>query len=136
MQKGPQVFPVSLSKNFFSFFFAAVFFLYHASSSPIFSGGISQNTSLRDGRLQHKRAARCLNISLHSRRCLPSLNAKKPRHSAVFQGWHLFCMPFMERAKGIEPPYSAWEADVLPLNYARIFHNVNIIPHAGGNVNP
>ncbi len=25
----------------------------------------------------------------------------------------------MERAKGIEPSYSAWEADVLPLNYAR-----------------
>ena len=27
----------------------------------------------------------------------------------------------VERAKGIEPSYSAWEADVLPLNYARIF---------------
>lgn len=26
----------------------------------------------------------------------------------------------LERAKGIEPSYSAWEADVLPLNYARI----------------
>ena len=26
---------------------------------------------------------------------------------------------FMERATGIEPAYSAWEADVLPLNYAR-----------------
>ncbi len=25
----------------------------------------------------------------------------------------------MERATGIEPAYSAWEADVLPLNYAR-----------------
>ena len=25
----------------------------------------------------------------------------------------------MERAAGIEPAYSAWEADVLPLNYAR-----------------
>lgn len=25
----------------------------------------------------------------------------------------------VERARGIEPPYSAWEADVLPLNYAR-----------------
>ena len=25
----------------------------------------------------------------------------------------------VERAKGIEPSYSAWEADVLPLNYAR-----------------
>lgn len=27
---------------------------------------------------------------------------------------------FLERVRGIEPPYSAWEADVLPLNYTRI----------------
>jgi hypothetical protein len=26
---------------------------------------------------------------------------------------------FSERMRGIEPPYSAWEADVLPLNYIR-----------------
>jgi hypothetical protein len=26
---------------------------------------------------------------------------------------------FLERAKGIEPSYAAWEAAVLPLNYAR-----------------
>ena len=26
---------------------------------------------------------------------------------------------FLERARRIELPYSAWEADVLPLNYAR-----------------
>lgn len=26
----------------------------------------------------------------------------------------------LERVRGIEPPYSAWEADVLPLNYTRI----------------
>ena len=26
----------------------------------------------------------------------------------------------MERVKGIEPSFSAWEADVLPLNYTRI----------------
>ena len=25
----------------------------------------------------------------------------------------------LERAKGIEPSFSAWEADVLPLNYTR-----------------
>ncbi len=28
--------------------------------------------------------------------------------------------PNRERATGIEPAFSAWEADVLPLNYARI----------------
>ena len=26
---------------------------------------------------------------------------------------------YRERATGIEPAFSAWEADVLPLNYAR-----------------
>ena len=26
----------------------------------------------------------------------------------------------LERVTGIEPAYSAWEADVLPLNYTRI----------------
>ena len=27
--------------------------------------------------------------------------------------------PIVERVKGIEPSYAAWEAAVLPLNYAR-----------------
>jgi hypothetical protein len=27
--------------------------------------------------------------------------------------------PSVERVRGIEPPLSAWEADVLPLNYTR-----------------
>jgi hypothetical protein len=30
----------------------------------------------------------------------------------------------LERAKGIEPSYAAWEAAVLPLNYARALHNL------------
>ena len=30
-----------------------------------------------------------------------------------------FARSRMERAKGIEPSYAAWEAAVLPLNYAR-----------------
>ncbi len=29
----------------------------------------------------------------------------------------------LERAKGIEPSYAAWEAAVLPLNYARLFYS-------------
>jgi hypothetical protein len=29
------------------------------------------------------------------------------------------CLKMLERAKGIEPSYAAWEAAVLPLNYAR-----------------
>ena len=29
------------------------------------------------------------------------------------------CRSFLERATGIEPASSAWEADILPMNYAR-----------------
>jgi hypothetical protein len=29
-------------------------------------------------------------------------------------------MKWVERVKGIEPSYEAWEAAVLPLNYTRI----------------
>ena len=39
--------------------------------------------------------------------------------------WALRPIPFLrecvlERVKGIEPSFLAWEADVLPLNYTRI----------------
>jgi hypothetical protein len=48
----------------------------------------------------------------------------------------------LERAKGIEPSYAAWEAAVLPLNYARelsgftqFFKNRQPIPrHLVGNI--
>ena len=33
----------------------------------------------------------------------------------------------MERARGIEPPSKAWEAFVLPLNYARDGHPVVLV---------
>lgn len=36
---------------------------------------------------------------------------KKRQPAAVF---------FVERVKGIEPSYPAWEADVLPMNYTRM----------------
>ena len=32
---------------------------------------------------------------------------------------HSKCLKELERAKGIDPSYEAWEASVLPLNYAR-----------------
>jgi hypothetical protein len=32
----------------------------------------------------------------------------------------------LERAKGIEPSYAAWEAAVLPLNYARKINNLSL----------
>ena len=33
----------------------------------------------------------------------------------------------LERAKGIEPSYAAWEAAVLPLNYARTVSALRMI---------
>ena len=33
----------------------------------------------------------------------------------------------MERASGIEPPSKAWEASILPMNYARIIADLNIL---------
>ena len=39
--------------------------------------------------------------------------------------WFLF---ILERVKGIEPSYSAWEADVLPLNYTRPLRMGSIAP--------
>ncbi len=38
--------------------------------------------------------------------------------------------PFVkvERVRGIEPPYLAWEANVLPLNYTRRSFDLRIIP--------
>ncbi len=42
----------------------------------------------------------------------------------------------MERVKGIEPSFSAWEADVLPLNYTRTLDSRQIlpVPIAGRNI--
>jgi hypothetical protein len=36
-----------------------------------------------------------------------------------FVGQMMAFRQVLERAKGIEPSYAAWEAAVLPLNYAR-----------------
>lgn len=41
---------------------------------------------------------------------------------ALSQPWRgpLTCKNLLERMTGIEPAFSAWEADVLPLNYIRV----------------
>src|ERR1700722_13882556 len=46
----------------------------------------------------------------------PNPAAREPRKRHRYGCYQDFRM---ERAKGIEPSFSAWEADVLPLNYAR-----------------
>jgi hypothetical protein len=35
-------------------------------------------------------------------------------------------LPILERVMGIEPTSSAWKAEVLPLNYTRLFHQIFI----------
>ena len=44
----------------------------------------------------------------------------------------------VERVKGIEPSYEAWEAAVLPLNYTRVVLIVNVAmsPNAPGQSSP
>ena len=37
----------------------------------------------------------------------------------------------MERVKGIEPSLSAWEAEVLPLNYTRFVAQFYPVPECG-----
>ena len=37
----------------------------------------------------------------------------------------------MEQVKGIEPSSSAWQADVLPLNYTCTFFPMDIFPMVG-----
>ncbi len=46
-----------------------------------------------------------------------------PAYKFSFQKSSLFFYPFLlrlMRAGGIEPPFSDWQPEVLPLNYARI----------------
>ena len=45
-----------------------------------------------------------------------------PASRCVRCGDDMACVAGMERVKGIEPSYEAWEAAVLPLNYTRGRH--------------
>jgi hypothetical protein len=49
------------------------------------------------------------------------LSTRKPYAGSVAKDrhWSVRDLGGLERAKGIEPSYAAWEAAVLPLNYAR-----------------
>ena len=42
----------------------------------------------------------------------------------IKSGKHLMLAAFLERVKGIEPSYPAWEAGVLPLNYTRTLNKM------------
>ena len=49
----------------------------------------------------------------------------------VHPGLMEFAPGNLERAKGIEPSISAWEAQVLPLNDARFYWWISILRDAG-----
>ena len=63
----------------------------------------------------------CANFSGQKR----TARSGPPEHPAIIttasatNNTHLGGIIAMERVMGIEPTYSAWEADVLPLNYTR-----------------
>ncbi len=40
---------------------------------------------------------------------------------------HFFLNQILERVRGIEPLYAAWEAAVLPLNYTRRALNLSLL---------
>ena len=48
-----------------------------------------------------------------------TLSAELRHYPLILQNFALERRQVLERAKGIEPSYEAWEASVLPLNYAR-----------------
>ncbi len=54
--------------------------------------------------------------------CMVFRKVKQRRAQASF--FASLILRLMERATGIEPAYSAWKADVLPLNYARIISEI------------
>jgi hypothetical protein len=45
---------------------------------------------------------------------------EKPRAAGFFFAHAPWRKAALERVKGIEPSYAAWEAAVLPLNYTRV----------------
>lgn len=60
----------------------------------------------------------------------------KTKGMALF-GNHSTCSLIMEHTTGIEPAYSAWEANVLPLNYVcseNIINYLKIKKHINLNV--
>lgn len=70
-------------------------------------------------------------------RCSTLLLQRTPRHSSGLgrslmprerRPWGERIAPTVERMTGIEPACSAWEADVLPMNYIRMVRRGNAPP--------
>lgn len=52
--------------------------------------------------------------SLEKSLCCEERSVKREAYKKKKPLMRLF---FLEQVRGVEPPYSAWEADVLPMNY-------------------
>lgn len=82
--------------------------------SPVFIGG-SRGHGLRIG------STLCAGFPESG---CPGVNLKRLPESGI-----LAAVVFhMERASGIEPPSKAWEASILPMNYARVIADLIILP--------
>jgi hypothetical protein len=56
----------------------------------------------------------------HIRTQAEAIRATHPIYCEKTRNLFRSTFQILERAKGIEPSYAAWEAAVLPLNYARL----------------
>jgi hypothetical protein len=65
---------------------------------------------------QAGRSAPLANCTLIARKAATTVNQQGPGSGTVVLTWAFT----VERVTGIEPALSAWEADVLPLNYTRV----------------
>ena len=46
----------------------------------------------------------------------------RPAYEKALRPFHrLRAFSELERLRGVEPPYAAWEAAVLPMNYSRVW---------------
>jgi hypothetical protein len=61
------------------------------------------------------RSSRLANCTLIARRAVTPVKQQSPGSQIMTLTWAFG----LERVTGIEPALSAWEADVLPLNYTR-----------------
>src|SRR6185295_884810 len=85
--------------------------------------GPHDHRSLRDGAQSERRrvrSARCPRLGICGDAIRRALAREQAPDRATAEATERGLTGFLERVMGIEPTYSAWEADVLPLNYTRL----------------
>ena len=72
------------------------------------------------------RASGCLGV--HATRSAIVLQLQASSSQRWARPWpFVVSVKFVERVKGIEPSYEAWEAAVLPLNYTRGYDDFSLL---------